>query len=50
MLGLTSDVVDRALPYLTVYSGNRRSLNAASEVLAALPGLTPGRIQNRSLA
>jgi len=47
VLGLTSDVIDRALPYLTVYSGQPEVnvLNAAPEVLAALPGLTPGRIQ-----
>ncbi len=47
VLGLTSDVVDRALPYLTVYSGQPEVnvFNAAPEVLAALPGLTPGRIQ-----
>jgi general secretion pathway protein K len=47
VLGLTSDVVDRALPYLTVYSGQPEVnvLNAAPEVLAALPGLTPARIE-----
>ncbi len=47
VLGLTSDVVDRALPYLTVYSGQPavNVLNAAPEVLAALPGVAPGRIE-----
>jgi general secretion pathway protein K len=47
VLGLTSDVVDRALPYLTVYSGQPEVnvLNAAPEVLAALPGVTSGRIE-----
>jgi general secretion pathway protein K len=47
VLGLTSDVVDRALPYLTVYSGQPEInvLDAAPEVLAALPGVAPGRIE-----
>ena len=47
VLNLTSDVVDRALPYLTVYSGQPEVnvFNAAPEVLAALPGLTPERMQ-----
>jgi general secretion pathway protein K len=47
VLGLTSDVIDRALPYLTVYSGQAEVnvFNAAPEVLAALPGLTPGRME-----
>jgi general secretion pathway protein K len=43
VLGVPSSLVDRALPYLTVYSGlaevNVR--DAAPEVLAALPGMTP---------
>jgi general secretion pathway protein K len=48
VLDLTSDVVDRALPYLTVYSGQPELnvLDAAPEVLAALPGLTPARIES----
>jgi general secretion pathway protein K len=47
VLGLTSDVIDRALSYLTVYSGQPEVnvFNAAPEVLAALPGLTPGRME-----
>jgi general secretion pathway protein K len=47
VLGMTPDLVNRALPYLTVYSGQAEVnvFNAAPEVLAALPGLTPGRIQ-----
>jgi general secretion pathway protein K len=47
VLGLPEDLVDRALPYLTVYSGQAEVnlFNAAPEVLAALPGLTPERIQ-----
>jgi general secretion pathway protein K len=47
VLSLTPDIVDRALPYLTVYSGHSEVnvFNAAPEVLAALPGLTPERMQ-----
>jgi general secretion pathway protein K len=47
VLGMTPDLVERALPYLTVYSGQAEVnvFNAAPEVLAALPGLTPARIQ-----
>jgi general secretion pathway protein K len=47
VLGMTPDLVNRALPYLTIYSGQAEVnvLNAAPEVLAALPGLTPERIQ-----
>jgi general secretion pathway protein K len=47
VLSLTPDVVDRALPYLTVYSGQPEVnvLNATPEVLAALPGVASGRIE-----
>jgi general secretion pathway protein K len=47
VLSLTPDIVDRAVPYLTVYSGQPEVnvFNAAPEVLAALPGLTPERMQ-----
>jgi general secretion pathway protein K len=47
VLGMTPDLVNRALPYLTIYSGQAEVnvFNAAPEVLAALPGLTQGRIQ-----
>jgi general secretion pathway protein K len=47
VLGMTPDLVNRALPYLTIYSGQAQVnvFNAAPEVLAALPGLTTGRIQ-----
>jgi general secretion pathway protein K len=43
VLGLPANLVDRALPFLTVYSGRAEVnvLNAAPEVLAALPGMTP---------
>jgi general secretion pathway protein K len=44
--GLPTALIDRALPFLTVYSG-RPEINvlaAPSQVLAALPGLTPDRL------
>jgi general secretion pathway protein K len=50
-LGLLADlppaVVDRVLPYFTVYSGGPEVnvFAAPSQVLAALPGLTPERLQ-----
>jgi general secretion pathway protein K len=39
-------MVERALPFLTVHSGvaDVNVLDAAPEVLAALPGMTPGRL------
>jgi general secretion pathway protein K len=48
VLGLPSVLIDRALPFLTVYSGQAEVnlLNAAPEVLAALPGMTPERLHN----
>jgi general secretion pathway protein K len=47
VLGLSTSMIDRALPYLTVYSGRAEVnvLSAAPEVLAALPGMTPDRLQ-----
>jgi general secretion pathway protein K len=47
VLGMTPDLVEHALPYVTVYSGQAEVnvFNAAPEVLATLPGLTPARIQ-----
>jgi len=45
--GLPADLVERALPFVTVYSG-RAQVNvaaAAPEVLAALPEMTPARVQ-----
>jgi general secretion pathway protein K len=45
--GLPPHLIDRVLPYLTVYSG-RPEINVISappEVLAALPGLTPANLQ-----
>jgi general secretion pathway protein K len=46
VLGLPPAMVDRAIPYVTVYSG-RSEVNvrdAAPEVIAALPGMTPERL------
>lgn len=47
LVGLPPWFIDRALPYLTVYSGRSEVnvLSAAPEVLAALPGLTPALLQ-----
>jgi general secretion pathway protein K len=47
VLSLPANIIDRALPYLTVYSGRPEVnvLSAAPEVLAALPGMTPDRLQ-----
>ena len=44
VLGIPEFLVERALPYLTVYSGQGQIniLDAAPQVLAALPGMTPG--------
>ena len=43
VLGIPELMVERALPYLTVYSGQGQIniLDAAPQVLAALPGMTP---------
>jgi len=45
--GLPAALIDRVLPYFTVYSGQPEVnvLAAPSQVLAALPGLTPERLQ-----
>ena len=46
VLGLPSAVVERLLPYITVYSG-RPEINihdAGPVVIAALPGMTPERL------
>jgi general secretion pathway protein K len=44
VMGIPEILVERALPYLTVYSaqGQINILDAAPQVLAALPGMTPG--------
>jgi general secretion pathway protein K len=43
VLGLPTPVVERILPYVTVFNGHAQVdvVNAAPEVLAALPGVTP---------
>ena len=43
MLGIPPALVERALPYLTVFSGASGvdALTAPPEVIAALPGMTP---------
>jgi general secretion pathway protein K len=46
--GLPPTLVERALPFVTVYSG-REDINvfdAPPEVIAALPGMTPARLAN----
>jgi general secretion pathway protein K len=47
VLGIPELMVQRALPYLTVYSGQPQIniYNAAPQVLAALPGMSPDRLQ-----
>ncbi len=46
VLGLPPALVERALPFVTVYSGRPDIdvLDAAPEVVAALPGMTPDRL------
>lgn len=47
VLGIPEIMVERALPYLTVYSGQPQVniFNAAPQVLAALPGMDPQRLR-----
>src|SRR5256885_3279645 len=47
VLGIPDVMVQRALPYLTVYSGQPQIdiLNAPPQVLAAVPGMDPQRLQ-----
>ncbi len=47
VLGIPEVMVERALPYLTVYSGQPQVniFGAAPQVLAALPGMDPQRLQ-----
>lgn len=44
--GLPPALVERAAPFVTIYSGRRdvNVLDAAPEVIAALPEMTPGRL------
>jgi len=46
VLGIPDFLVERALPFLTVYSGQPQIniYNAAPQVVAALPGMDPGRL------
>lgn len=46
--GLPPAIMRRALPFLTVYSGKPQVniLEAAPEVIAALPGMTPDRVRS----
>jgi general secretion pathway protein K len=46
VLGLPQVLVERALPFVTVYSGSASVdvMNAAPQVVAALPGMTPERL------
>ncbi|HYS49476.1 MAG TPA: type II secretion system protein GspK [Xanthobacteraceae bacterium] len=46
VLGLPPALVERALPFVTVFSGRPEVniMDAAPEVLAALPGMTPDRL------
>lgn len=46
VLGLPAAMVERALPFVTVYSGvaEINVLDAAPEVIAALPGMSPARL------
>jgi general secretion pathway protein K len=48
LLGLPPAVVERALPYVTVFSGLATVdvMDAAPEVVAALPGMTPDRLDS----
>ncbi len=47
VLGIPEVMVERALPYLTVYSGQPQIniFNAPPQVLAAVPGMDPQRLQ-----
>ncbi|HKA74026.1 MAG TPA: hypothetical protein VKE26_19635 [Xanthobacteraceae bacterium] len=45
--GIPEVLIERAMPFVTVYSGTAQVniLDAPAEVLAALPGMTPDRLQ-----
>jgi general secretion pathway protein K len=49
VLGLPPVLVEHALPYVTVFSGQAEidAANAAPTVLAAQPGMTPDRLQQQ---
>jgi general secretion pathway protein K len=46
VLGIPEGMVERALPFVTVYSAQAgvNAMDAAPQVLAALPGMDPGRL------
>ncbi len=46
VLGLPPALVERAMPFVTIYSGRRdvNVLDAPAEVIAALPGMSSGRL------
>jgi general secretion pathway protein K len=46
VLGLPKDLIAQALPFVTVFSGDAavNIMEAAPQVVAALPGMTPGRL------
>lgn len=46
VLGLPPEIVERALPFVTIFSGMAEInvLDAAPEVIAALPGMIPARL------
>jgi general secretion pathway protein K len=46
VLGLPPEIVERALPFVTIFSGMAEInvLDAAPEVIAALPDMTPARL------
>lgn len=48
VIGMPTLLIERALPYLTIYTGHQlvNLLSAPSQVLAALPGVTPAVLQN----
>jgi general secretion pathway protein K len=48
VLGLPSALVDRAMPFVTVYSGQPQIsiFDARPEVIAALPGMSPDRLND----
>jgi general secretion pathway protein K len=48
VVGIPPAIIERAKPFLTVYSGKSQIdvLDAAPEVVAAIPGLTPNIIQS----
>jgi general secretion pathway protein K len=48
VMGLPALMIERATPFLTVYSGKAQInvMEAAPQVIAALPGMTPDRLQS----